>query len=231
MQAQFTLNQSRIEEITMKEDLVNVKTFLGDDGFGDIPFDQESEKEILRAGSLLDESLHHDNDISKITLDKEDQREITDSTLDRSKIGKHSKAHGQITSLEWVPFSSTTPDVLVLTPACTTTILVKIVGTISKWQSSLWLTQETNWDVNFRPLDCWMNYMCPCCTQWSISVNCDHYGFDNTMLSPVATFSHSYPAGCLQCWSIFMGKSAHHEEKHSPPENFPVWPFGWALNC
>ena len=86
IQAQFTLNQSRIEEITMKEDLV-MNNFIGDDAFGDIPFDQESEKEILRAGSLLEDSLHQENDASKITLDKGDQKDLTDSTLERSKIG------------------------------------------------------------------------------------------------------------------------------------------------
>lgn len=36
VQAQFSVNQSRPEEITMREDLGNV-TFVGDDGFGKCP--------------------------------------------------------------------------------------------------------------------------------------------------------------------------------------------------
>lgn len=38
VQAQFSVNQSRPEEITMREDLGNI-TLVGDDGFGDIGFD------------------------------------------------------------------------------------------------------------------------------------------------------------------------------------------------
>ena len=34
VQAQFTVNQSRPEEITMREDLGNI-TLVGDDGFGE----------------------------------------------------------------------------------------------------------------------------------------------------------------------------------------------------
>ena len=34
MQAQFSVNQSRPEEITMREDLGNI-TLVGDDGFGE----------------------------------------------------------------------------------------------------------------------------------------------------------------------------------------------------
>lgn len=45
VQAQFsTVNQSRPEEITMKEDLTTI-AFVGDDGFGDVGFD---ERELLR---------------------------------------------------------------------------------------------------------------------------------------------------------------------------------------
>lgn len=88
IQAQFTLNQSRIEEITMKEDIV-VNHLLGDEGFGDIPFDSDGEKEIMRGGPALEESLYQSKDISKITLNETDTgRGFPDSTFDRSKISK-----------------------------------------------------------------------------------------------------------------------------------------------
>ena len=85
--AQFTLNQGRIEEITMKEDIIT-NNFIGDDGFGDMLFEGELEPELARAGSVLDEPLYQSNDISKIsTIDDGEQRAITDSTLERSKLG------------------------------------------------------------------------------------------------------------------------------------------------
>lgn len=37
MQAQFSVNQSRPEEITMREDYGNI-TLIGDDGFGELSF-------------------------------------------------------------------------------------------------------------------------------------------------------------------------------------------------
>ena len=92
IQAHFTLNQSRIEEITMKEDIIT-NNFIGDDGFGDIPFEGELEKEILRAGSALDDSLYQSKDISKITIDDGEQRAITDSTLERNKLGNSKCIH------------------------------------------------------------------------------------------------------------------------------------------
>jgi len=100
IQAQFTLNQSRIEEITMKEDMV-VSNLLGEDGFGDIPFDSEGEKEILRAGPAMEESIYNSKDASKITLNETDTgKGIADSTFERSKIGKnlHSFIHAFIHS-------------------------------------------------------------------------------------------------------------------------------------
>lgn len=84
--AQFTLNQGRIEEITMKEDIIT-NNFIGDDGFGDMMFEGELEPELARAGSALDEPLYQSNDISKIsTIDDGEPKAITDSTLERSKL-------------------------------------------------------------------------------------------------------------------------------------------------
>lgn len=87
--AQFTLNQGRIEEITMKEDIIT-NNFIGDDGFGDM-FEGDLEPELARAGTALDdEPLYQSNDISKIsTIDDGQPRTIIDSTLERSKLGTH----------------------------------------------------------------------------------------------------------------------------------------------
>lgn len=72
----------------MKEDVV-VNNLLGDEGFGDIPFDSDGEKEIMRGGPALEESLYQSKDVSKITLNETDiGKGPSDSTFDRSKIGK-----------------------------------------------------------------------------------------------------------------------------------------------
>ena len=85
--AQFTLNQGRIEEITMKEDIIT-SNFIGDDGFGDMLFEGDLEPELARAGSALDDPLYQSNDISKIsTIDDGEPMRITDSSLERSKLG------------------------------------------------------------------------------------------------------------------------------------------------
>lgn len=82
--AQFTLNQGRIEEITMKEDIIT-NNFIGDDGFGDIMFEGELETEMFRHQASIEEPLNKTNDISKLsTIDE--PKAITDSTLERSRI-------------------------------------------------------------------------------------------------------------------------------------------------
>ncbi|KAK3738843.1 hypothetical protein QZH41_015053 [Actinostola sp. cb2023] len=70
----------------MKEDVV-VNNLLGDEGFGDIPFDSDGEKEILRGGTAMEESLYHSKDVSKITLNETNEgKGMADSTFERSKI-------------------------------------------------------------------------------------------------------------------------------------------------
>lgn len=54
VQKQFALNQSRVEEITMKEDLGNI-TLTQDDAFGDITFD---DREMMRDAPTIDDSLY-----------------------------------------------------------------------------------------------------------------------------------------------------------------------------
>jgi len=54
VQAQFSVNQSRPEEITMREDLGQI-TLMGDDGFGDVGFD---DREIMPDSGHLDDGLY-----------------------------------------------------------------------------------------------------------------------------------------------------------------------------
>ncbi|CAG2234000.1 MCD1 [Mytilus edulis] len=66
VQAQFSVNQSRPEEITMREDLSSI-TFVGDDGFGDIGFD---DREILRDATSFEESLYKQPDHEPLVEEK-----------------------------------------------------------------------------------------------------------------------------------------------------------------
>jgi len=50
IEAQFSINQSRADEITMREDYGSLTISLQDDGFGDIGFEAET-PEIMR-GSI-----------------------------------------------------------------------------------------------------------------------------------------------------------------------------------
>lgn len=54
VQAQFSVNQSRPEEITMREDLGQI-TLMGDDGFGDVGFE---DREMLPEEGQLDDGLY-----------------------------------------------------------------------------------------------------------------------------------------------------------------------------
>lgn len=47
IEAQFSLNQSRAEEITMREDYGSLNLVTHDDGFGDIAFDTDG-PDIMR---------------------------------------------------------------------------------------------------------------------------------------------------------------------------------------
>nr|CAD7461869.1 unnamed protein product [Timema tahoe] len=56
IEAQFSLNQSRAEEITMREDYGSIALVTNDEGFGDIGFDTEP-PELIRNVSTLEPSL------------------------------------------------------------------------------------------------------------------------------------------------------------------------------
>lgn len=56
IEAQFSLNQSRAEEITMREDYGNLALVTHDQGFGDMSFDAEP-PELLRHAGAVEPSL------------------------------------------------------------------------------------------------------------------------------------------------------------------------------
>ncbi|CAH1773937.1 unnamed protein product, partial [Owenia fusiformis] len=70
VQAQFSVNQSRPEEITMREDFGNI-TLVNDDGFGDIGFD---DRELLR-DEHIDDSLFKKPGSSSILLDSSHKKD------------------------------------------------------------------------------------------------------------------------------------------------------------
>ena len=85
---QFNLNQSRAEEITLKEDFIVMNAFA-DEGFGEGLFggNDEMEKEVLRDASALDESSFlHSKDGSKLLLEESGVKDRL-SVSDKSKIG------------------------------------------------------------------------------------------------------------------------------------------------
>ncbi|KRT86530.1 hypothetical protein AMK59_1363 [Oryctes borbonicus] len=60
IEAQFSLNQSRAEEITMREDYGSMALVSTDDGFGDMGFDTDA-PELMRHGTSLEPSMEQSN--------------------------------------------------------------------------------------------------------------------------------------------------------------------------
>ncbi|XP_018565982.1 double-strand-break repair protein rad21 homolog isoform X2 [Anoplophora glabripennis] len=60
IEAQFSLNQSRAEEITMREDYGNISLVNNDDGFGDMGFDTDA-PDLMRHASGLEPSMEQSN--------------------------------------------------------------------------------------------------------------------------------------------------------------------------
>lgn len=56
IEAQFSLNQSRAEEITMREDYGNISLVTNDEGFGDMGFDADA-PDIMRHATSLEPSM------------------------------------------------------------------------------------------------------------------------------------------------------------------------------
>ncbi|XP_030764518.1 double-strand-break repair protein rad21 homolog isoform X2 [Sitophilus oryzae] len=60
IEAQFSLNQSRAEEITMREEYGNISLVNHDDGFGDMGFDTDT-PELMRHATGLEPSMEQSN--------------------------------------------------------------------------------------------------------------------------------------------------------------------------
>ncbi|XP_052855085.1 double-strand-break repair protein rad21-like protein 1 isoform X1 [Drosophila gunungcola] len=91
IEAQFSINQSRADEITMREDYGSLSLSLQDDGFGDIGFEAET-PEIMRGSipSNINEKLFDSNVLEIETLGPqatEDQADISGARLDGDGFG------------------------------------------------------------------------------------------------------------------------------------------------
>lgn len=82
------MNQSRVEEITMKEDLVSTNFITDDNFFGDTPFGETNEKEIARAGPAFDDSKFSESDVSKITIEEEKDNDGDRFSVNKSTLGE-----------------------------------------------------------------------------------------------------------------------------------------------
>lgn len=90
IEAQFSLNQSRAEEITMREDYGNLCLVTNDEGFGDMGFDNEP-PDILRTAASLDRSFDQSHllfsepdHIAHLDRDKEPQPSTSGGVASRS---------------------------------------------------------------------------------------------------------------------------------------------------
>ncbi|KZS22071.1 putative Protein RAD21 [Daphnia magna] len=83
MQAQFTLNQSRAEEITMREDYGCQLPPLNHDeeGFGDLGFGDSGPLEMIRDGSSIDHSLEPGSFFSEVRDRNESRRNRPSSSI------------------------------------------------------------------------------------------------------------------------------------------------------
>lgn len=60
IEAQFSINQSRADEITMREDYGNLPMTIHDDGFGDIGFDADG-PDFIRDDTNIDVRANNRN--------------------------------------------------------------------------------------------------------------------------------------------------------------------------
>jgi len=74
-------NQCRVEEITMKEDLFSSKYLANDNFFGDVPFGETSDGEIMRDEITLDGTLDGLKDVSNANLEEDGPNKRDKSTL------------------------------------------------------------------------------------------------------------------------------------------------------
>ncbi|XP_037806014.1 double-strand-break repair protein rad21 homolog isoform X1 [Lucilia sericata] len=93
IEAQFSINQSRADEITMREDYGSLSLSLHDDGFGDVGFDNDT-PDMVRGhlDSTLNDQLFEDEIITNVRESNEatirlNEPDVTDSRLDGDGFG------------------------------------------------------------------------------------------------------------------------------------------------
>ncbi|CAG9766759.1 unnamed protein product [Ceutorhynchus assimilis] len=89
IEAQFSLNQSRAEEITMREEYGNISLVNHDDGFGDMGFDSDPPDLMRHAGSL-EPSMEQSNLLfSEPVLENETIKEVSEPMPSTSGTQHH----------------------------------------------------------------------------------------------------------------------------------------------
>lgn len=95
IEAQFSLNQSRAEEITMREDYGSISLVTNNDGFGDLGFDTDA-PDLMRHTSALEPSMEQVSETYCVYLHilHLDARQVSlfYQDLEKNKIIKH-KTH------------------------------------------------------------------------------------------------------------------------------------------
>ncbi|KAF7268643.1 hypothetical protein GWI33_018261 [Rhynchophorus ferrugineus] len=93
IEAQFSLNQSRAEEITMREEYGNISLVNHDDGFGDMGFDTDP-PELMRHASGLEPSMEQSNLLfSEPVLDSESiPKDVTEPIPSTSGTQSHEQS-------------------------------------------------------------------------------------------------------------------------------------------
>ncbi|EDW81216.1 uncharacterized protein Dwil_GK11943 [Drosophila willistoni] len=90
IEAQFSINQSRADEITMREDYGSLSLSLQDDGFGDIGFEADT-PEIMRGSLSANDQLFQDDVLADVESSDPNirlvQTEIPDDRLDGDGFG------------------------------------------------------------------------------------------------------------------------------------------------
>ncbi|KAJ1521100.1 hypothetical protein ONE63_002802 [Megalurothrips usitatus] len=87
IEAQFTLNQSRAEEITMREDYGNITLVPHDDGFGDMGAFDTDHSDLMRSPHALEPSLDQHN---LLFSDGPSVDHLVEDKDLRSAVGSHS---------------------------------------------------------------------------------------------------------------------------------------------
>ncbi|XP_066992862.2 double-strand-break repair protein rad21 homolog isoform X2 [Anabrus simplex] len=98
IEAQFSLNQSRAEEITMREDYGNINLVTNDDGFGDMGFGTEP-SDLIRNVSGLEPSIDHEPSLDQANLLFSDGPSVEHIALEKEKEPQPSTSGAQTSSL------------------------------------------------------------------------------------------------------------------------------------